>query len=83
MKGDGCAIPDNNYMQAFDMMVLLWVFKIMAAMGLDKSVIDRFRKIYRDNITMVVVNNIIGKGTKNVRWSICQGDRPISFFLNY
>ena len=64
-------------------MVLLWVFKVLAAKGLDKTVIDRFRNIYKDNVTVVVVNNIMGKSFKNFRWSIRQGDRPSSILFNF
>ena len=56
---------DNDYKAAFDFMVLLWVFKVLAAKGLDKTVIDRFRNIYKDNVTVVVVNNIMGNSFKN------------------
>ena len=64
-------------------MVLLWVFKFLASKGLDMSVIEILKNIYRDNITVVVVNNIMGKSFKNLCWSIRQGDRPSSILLNF
>ena len=64
-------------------MVLLWVFKVLAAKGLDMSVIERLRYIYNDNITIVFVKNIMGKSFKNLRWSIRQGDRPTSILLHF
>ena len=59
-------------------MVLLWVFKVLAAKGMDMSVNERLKNIYNDNITIVVVNNIMGKSFKNLCLSIRQGDRPSS-----
>ena len=64
-------------------MVLLWVFKVLAAKGLDPTVIERLKNIYSNNITIVVTNNILGKSFKNIRWSIRQGDRPSSLLFNY
>ena len=82
-RGEGCGILDNDYKAAFDYMVLLWVFKVLAAKGLDMSVIERLKNIYNDNITIVVVNNIMGKSFKNLRLSIRQGDRPSSILFNF
>ena len=78
-----CGILDNDYKAAFYYVVLLWVFKVLAAKGLDMSVIERFKNIYKDNITVVVVNNILGKSFKNLRCSIRQGDCPSSILFNF
>ena len=43
--------------------------------GLCKEVTDRFRNLYNDNLSIVVVNNIPGKCIQNVRQSIRQGDK--------
>ena len=48
-------------MSAFDLMVLTWVFKVLEAKGLDKRVIERLRNMYKDHLTVVVVNNIRGQ----------------------
>ena len=82
-RGEGAGILDNDYQAAFDFMVLLWVFKVLVAKGLDPAVVQRLKNIYNDNITIVVVNNIPGKSFKNLRWSIRQGDRPSSILFNY
>ena len=44
-KNQGCGILDNDYMAAFDYMVLTWVFKVLKAKGLDQKVIDRLESI--------------------------------------
>ena len=74
---------DNNYKAAFDFMVMLWVFKVLLAKGLDPAVIDRLKNIYRENITIVVVNNVLGKAFINNRWSMRQGDLPSVFWFAY
>ena len=82
-RGERAGILDNDYQAAFDFMVLLWVFKVLQAKGLDPEVIERLRSIYSENITVVVVNNIPGRSFKNIRWSIRKGDRPSLILFNY
>ena len=74
---------DNDYKAAFDFMVMLWVFKVLLAKGVDPAVISRLRNIYKDNITIVVVNNILGKSFFNNRWSMRQGDLPSVYWFAY
>ena len=80
---EGMGLLDNDYKSAFDFMVMLWVFKVMLAKGMDPAVVDRYMNIYRDNITVVVVNNILGKAFFNSRWSMRQGDLPSVYFFAY
>ena len=68
---------------AFDLMVMLWVFKVLKAKGVDQRVIERLTNIYKDNITVVVVNGIPGKAIPNMRWSMKQGDLPSVFWFCY
>ena len=79
----GCGILDNDYMSAFDLMVLTWVFKVMKAKGLKEEVIERLRRMYDNHLTVVVVNNVQGRCFPNHRWSIRQGDRPSDTFFCY
>ena len=79
----GVGILDNDYMAAFDYMVLTWVFKVLKAKGLDETVIERLKNLYENHLTVVVVNNISGKCYPNNRWSIRQGDRPSSILFCY
>ena len=62
-------------------MVLTWVLKVLEAKGFDEIVIKRRKSLYEDHLTVVVVNNIHGKCYPNNRWSIRQGDRPISILF--
>ena len=82
-RNQGAGILDNDYMSAFDLMVLTWVFKVLEAKGLDKRVITRLKIMYDNHVTIVVVNNIRGQCFPNHRWSIRQGDRPSSILFCY
>ena len=44
--------------------------------GLPEQVIQRLQNLYKDNVAVVVVNNIPGKSVMNVRLSLKQGDLP-------
>ena len=80
---EGVGILDNDYKAAFDFMVLTWVLKVLLAKGLAQEVINRLLNLYSDNITIVVINNILGQSYENKRWSIRQGDRPSSIIFCY
>ena len=79
----GCGIADTDYEAAFDFLVMDWVFMVLSKKGLSEVVIERIKNLYRDNISIVVVNNIEGKSVKNLRLSLRQGDIPSMFFFAY
>ena len=80
-RNEGAGILDNDYMSAFDFMVLTWVFQVLEAKGADKKFINTLKNMYDNHLTVVVVNNVQGKCFKNHRWSIRQGDRPSSLLF--
>ena len=82
-QNEGVGILDNDYKQAFDYMVLIWVLKVLRAKGISEEVISHLSNLYSNNFTIVVVNNIPGRSFKNNRWSIRQGDRPSSILFCY
>ena len=77
---EGAGILDNDYKAAFDYMVLHWVFKVLRAKGLNQDVTDRMANLYRNNLTVVVVNKIPGR--YNYMY-IRQGDRQSSNLFCY
>ena len=79
----GAGILDNDYQAAFDYMVLLWVLDVLKAKGLSEDTIKHLINLYSNNITIVVVNNILGRRFENKRWSIRQGDKPSSVLFCY
>ena len=49
---------------------------VLKKKGLAQAALDRFFNIYREGITIPVINNIMGKVMMNRRLSLRQGDRP-------
>ena len=82
-RNQKCGVLDNDYMAAFDYMVLTWVFQVLLAKGLDKQVVNRLYNLYNNHLTVVVINGVQGRCFSNTRWSIRQGDRPSSMFFVY
>ena len=78
-----CGILETDYMAAFDYLVMHWVFKILARKGVREQEIQRLKKLYAENITVVVVNNSMGKAIMNLRWTLRQGDLPSMFWFAY
>ena len=79
----GCGILDTDYVAAFDYLVMHWVFMVLAKKGLSEQVISRLKNLYRDNLTIVVVNNVLGRCFPNHRWSLRQGDVPSMHWFAY
>ena len=82
-RKDGCGILDTDYIAAFDWMVMLWVYKVMSKKGLSDNVIKRLKNLYNENISIIVVNNVLGKVLKNERLSVRQGDIPSMTWFTY
>ena len=69
-----CGILDTDLIAAFCNMVAPWCYQVMYKKGLCEEVISRYRNLYEDNLSIIVVNNLQGKCVKNTRQSIQQGD---------
>ena len=72
----GCGILDTDLIAAFDWLCLEWVYKFLEKKGLPMQAILRLKNLYRDNVAVVVFNNIPGKCIKDLRLSLKQGDVP-------
>jgi hypothetical protein len=79
----GCGILDTDLIAAFDWLCLDWAYKVLEKEGLPKQAILRLQNLYRDNVAVVVVNNIQGKCVKHVRLSLKQGDLPSMHLFSY
>ena len=55
-SNEGTGILDNDYKDAFDYMVLLWVLKVLKAKGLDQEVNNMILNMYDNSLTVVVAN---------------------------
>ena len=69
----GCALLDLDFVAAFDLQVFSWVFQVMKTKGVPDQVIARIKNIYKDSITIPVVNNVRGSFIKNARENLRQG----------
>ena len=72
-----------DFMAAFDWLVMDWVFLVLRKKGLNEATITRIRNLYSNNITICVVNNILGRSLQNNRMSLRQGDVPSMFWFAY
>ena len=55
-----------DFKQGFDFLTMTFVFKVLEKKGLHKDVIDRLKRIYSDNTTLVCINNILGISILNI-----------------
>ena len=56
---------------------------MLAKKGLSSQVINRLKNLYRDNLSVIVVNNVLGRVLKNERLSVRQGDVPSMTWFAY
>ena len=68
-----CGIGDQDYIAAFDYLVLSWVWKVLEKKGVRSSTLDRLRNFYSNGITIPVVNSLPGKAINDARGSLRQG----------
>ena len=78
-----CGILDTDLIAAFCNMVALWCFMVLRKKGLDDQVIERYKNLYADNISIVVVNGMKGRAVKNIMMSIRQGDKFAMELFSY
>ena len=69
----GCGIADTDFVAAFDWLVLGWVWKVLKKLGVCDSAVRRVQSLYEDSITIVVVNNKLGRVMQDKRGSLRQG----------
>ena len=71
----GCGIFNTDLVQAFDWLCMLWVQMVLLKKGMAKEAVARITNLYQNNLTIVVVNNVLGKTIKNKRQCLRQGDK--------
>ena len=60
-RNQKCGVLDNDYMAAFDYMVLSWVLQILLAKGLGQQVVNRLQILYSNHHTVVVIKSMVFK----------------------
>ena len=79
----GCGILDTDLIAAFDWMVMPWVQLVLSKKGMCEEAIDRITNLYTNSVSVIVVNNVVGKTIPNIRLSIRQGDKPSMEWFTY
>ena len=69
----GCGIADTDFVAAFDWLVLNWVWKVLRKLGVNAKIVKKFQDFYTDSITIVMVNNKLGRVIQDRRGSLRQG----------
>ena len=75
-QGKGCEILDTDLIAGFDYMNLSWCLKVMEKKGASPEFLARLMNMYKNNFSIVVVNNIPGAAVENLRLTLRQGDIP-------
>lgn len=76
-----CGIQDLDFMAGFDQLTMDWVYLVLKKIGLGQKIIDRLKRIYKVGLTVVVVNNILGRCFPNIYHLLRQGDKPSMIFF--
>ena len=82
-RRQGCGLVDNDFEAAFDFLCLDWVKLVLRRKGVAEAALTRFSNLYKDGITIPVINNVPGKPIPNKRLSLRQGDRPSGVWFCY
>ena len=68
-----CGIGDQDYIAAFDFLVLSWVWQVLDHKGVSNVTISRLQNLYADGLTVPIVNSIPGRAVKDIRGALRQG----------
>ena len=69
----GCGIADMDFIAAFDWLVLSWVWKVLDKLKVKGPTINRLQNLYSNSLSIVVVNNKLGRIFNDKRGSLRQG----------
>ena len=79
---NGCRILDLDLLSRFDWLIMSWVYSVLEKKGVAKEVLDRLKCVYKNKISVVVVNNILGHAIRNKRGYLRQGDKPSMYWFS-
>ena len=68
-----CGIGDQDYIAAFDFLVLSWVCMVLKRRGVSQITIDRLKNLYAKGITIPVINSMPRKAILDIRGALRQG----------
>ena len=80
----GLAVGETDFQQAFDLIAVKWVWKVLKAKGCSSSFISTMRRIYEStNQVITIINNEEQPKIQNLRNSIKQGCRGSTCLFNF
>ena len=68
-----CGIGDQDYIAAFDFLVLSWVWMVLERKGVSQITIGRLKNLYANGITIPVINSSPRKAIYDIRGALRQG----------
>ena len=68
-----CGIGDQDFISAFDFLVLSWSWMVLEKKGLGTETLVRLRRLYDNGITILVVNGVQGRAIHDRRGVLRQG----------
>ena len=78
----GCGLLDADFQAGFDFLAMCWTYAVLRKKSCADAVVRRLENLYSDNVTICVVNNVMGREIKNVRLSLRQGDLPSMYWFS-
>ena len=79
---DGCGFLDTDFEAGFDFLVMSWTYQVLRKKNCSQIVVNRLERIYSNNYSIIVVNNVMGKKIANLRGSLKQGDIPSMYYFS-
>ena len=80
----GLAVGETDFQQAFDLIAVKWVWKVLKAKGCSTSFISTMRRIYESpNQVITIINNQEQPKIQNQRNSIKQGCRGLTCLFTF
>ena len=60
-----------------------WVMMVLRKKGMCEEAIARITNLYSDSLSIIVVNNVLGRSVANIRQSVRQGDKASMEWFTY
>ena len=81
-RREGCGMLDTDFEAGFDFLDMDWTYLVLLKKNCSPSVVNRLKRVYANNVSMVVVNSVLGKKIPNKRGSLKQGDIPSMYYFS-
>ena len=72
---------DADFEAGFDYLDMAWTYLVLLQKNCSPLVVNRLKRIYDSNFSIVVVNSVLGKKVQNKRGSLKQGEIPSMYYF--